>query len=268
MLQRMDFHPSRTLGQNFLVDENILRLLVEAAAIRAEDIVLEVGSGLGVLTSALLERAGRVIAIEKDDRLAGFLRKTIGDAATLDLRHGDIMSMDLEALLSEGVTRVAANLPYGIASRLLVDLMASERRPARIVVTVQKEVADRMAAAPGGKTYGVLSLFSQLDYDVKRTRIISPSCYWPRPKVDSAIVELSTRTVPEVALRDPAVFRRLVKHAFSLRRKQMGTVLQRAPARWGCGKDVLDAVEIDPRRRPETVSLSEWCRLANELNPI
>ena len=147
LLAAMDFHPSRVLGQNFLIDANILNILLDAAALAPTDAVLEVGPGLGVLTEGLIERAGRVVAVEKDSRLFEWLQNNYTASPKITLIHSDILDVELAPLLAGGVNKCVANLPYAVASRFLVELMGAERAPERIVVTVQLEVAERLAIA-------------------------------------------------------------------------------------------------------------------------
>lgn len=256
LLQRMDFKPSRILGQNFLIDGNILRIMLDAASLQPADHVLEIGPGLGVLTEPLLERAGRVTAIEKDDRLHEHLRASL-TAPHLRLLHADALEADLDGLLAGGVRKVVANLPYSVGSRVLVELMHSAARPDVLVVTVQLEVAERLAARPDTRDYGLLSIFAQLDYDVQVVKRISRTCFWPPPQVESAIVKLALRPQRAVTLRDEARFRALVKECFAHRRKQLGSLVR--------DRDALQRAGLDPAQRPETVDVAGWCRLANEV---
>ncbi len=258
LLTALAFTPSRILGQNFLIDGNILRLALDLADLQPSDVVLEIGPGLGVLTGPLLERVARVVAVEKDDMLHAHVQRTLGANPRLDLRHGDAMDLDLDAVLGGGVNKLVANLPYAIGTRLLVDIAASPHRPERFVVTVQREVAERMTASPGGKEYGVLALLLQLDYEVRLAKRISRSCFLPAPQIESALVVGTRRAQRRVPLRDTARYRALVKDAFNQRRKQIGTLVR--------DRTALAAAGIDPTRRPETIAPDDWCRLANALD--
>lgn len=255
LLQQLDLKPSRALGQNFLIDANILGILLDAAALSRDDAVLEVGPGLGVLTGPMLGRAGRVVAVELDPRLHAHLARTLA-APNLTLIHADALDADLPGLLAGGLNKLVSNLPYSVGSRVLVEACQAPARPARMVVTVQLEVADRLAAEPGSKDYGLLSIFAQLDYDIRVVKRISRTCFLPPPQVSSAIVRLDRRPTRHVPLRDEAVFRRLVRDCFAHRRKQIGSIVRDAKALAGAG--------IDPARRPETLAVSEWCALANQ----
>ncbi len=255
LLAELDFHPSRILGQNFLIDLNILNILLAGAGLEASDAVVEVGPGLGVLTAALLDRVASVVAIEKDNRLAPFLRRRFANHPRLTLIHADIMDCDLAALFPRPGVKLVANLPYAIAARLLVDLTALPHPPARIVVTIQREVADRLTALPRTAEYGMLSIVLQRHYEIKTLKHVSRTCFWPPPSVQSSIVRLVRRTEPLGGAVDEAELRDLLRHAFSRRRKTMARSL----------RDLVDhplpALEqagIDPAARAEELPPELW----------
>jgi len=245
LLEQLSFTPSKALGQNFLIDGNILDLLVDTAAPTKDDTVAEVGPGLGVLTGVLLERAGRVVAFEKDDVLAPHLASFFADAEHFELHHTDAVQVDWASL---DFDLFVSNLPYSVGSRVLFDLFRETVRPRRIVVTVQKEVADRLAASPGGKEFGLLSVCAQAAYAVKRVKIIKPTCFMPPPRVDSAIVLFERHETPRAETNER--FRKTVKRCFSARRKTMKRIFK--DAGWTLPDD------FDGQRRPETVSIEEW----------
>jgi 16S rRNA (adenine1518-N6/adenine1519-N6)-dimethyltransferase len=260
LLTQLNFQPSRVLGQNFLIDGNILRILVDAADPTPAETVLEIGPGLGVLTEALLARAGRVIAIEKDARLHAWLTQRFAAEPRLDLRLGDALRADLPALFAGGVNKLAANLPYSVGSRILMDCFMAARGPSRIVVTVQKEVADRLAAAPGGSDYGLLSVWAQVRYHVRLHKVIPRTCFLPAPEVTSAIVTLDRKAEDPLPAELARGFADLVKRAFSQRRKQLGGLLK--------NPDACVAAGIAPSARPEELAVADWIRLAAALaNP-
>ena len=268
-LHELDFHPSRRLGQNFLVDANILSILVAAADLQADDHVFEVGPGLGVLSGELLARVGRVTAVEKDRRLFEALTELLPAGPALRLECADVMDLDLAAWLA-GVTKVVANLPYGVASRLLIDLSRSAPPPPLVVVTIQDEVAGRLAAAPGSKAYGLLSVWVQLVYDVAVVKRISPTCFWPKPEIWSAIVKLTRRAPVDVTAAERETFYRVTKYAFAHRRKQIRTLLAGLPDPYrrtgAAAQAVLDQAGIPAQTRPEALDLPAWLRLAGALN--
>ncbi len=257
LLTELNFQPSRVLGQNFLIDGNILRILADAAELAPDDVVVEVGPGLGVLTEALLARAGRVIAIEKDTRLHAWLARRFAGEPRLDLRHADALRADWPALCAGGRTKLAANLPYSVGSRILMDCFMAAPGPARMVVTVQKEVADRLAAGPGSSDYGLLSVWAQLRYEVRLHKVIPRTCFLPAPEVTSAIVTLARRPMDPLPAALAPRFTALVKQAFSQRRKQLGGLLKNPAA--------CQAAGIAPTARPEELAVSDWLRLAAAL---
>lgn len=263
LLAAMDFHPSRVLGQNFLIDANILNILLDAAALAPTDAVLEVGPGLGVLTEGLIERAGRVVAVEKDSRLFEWLQNNYTASPKITLIHSDILDVELAPLLAGGVNKCVANLPYAVASRFLVELMGAERAPERIVVTVQLEVAERLAAAPSTHDYGLISVLAQLDYNVSIHKRISPSCFWPQPEVTSAILLMVRREQPLVAVGNRAALLQLLKLCFSKRRKQLGATLRGEG--FADAEKILAELALAPALRPENLSPADWARLSSRL---
>ena len=260
LARRLGVRPSKSLGQNFLIDRNILEILLDAADLVPGEGVLEIGPGLGVLTEALLERGCRVLAVEKDARLHAYLRDVFAGRAALDLRLGDFLDEDPAACVAQGYGKVVANLPYASGTRILVDLVTGDPAPSLLVVTLQQEVGDRLAAPAGGADYGMLSLWMQLDYLVQPVKRIGPTCFWPRPDVASAIVKAVRRDAPALCGAARQTFYALTRHCFRFRRKQMQTILRRWP---GPGAvEALAACGIDPAARPQDIPLDRWCRLA------
>lgn len=275
LLETLDVRPDKKLGQNFLVDANIRDIIVADAGLSPEDVVLEIGPGLGVLTEAILGQGVRVIAVEKDARLATFLAERHGDNPRLRIVAADALDLDLPRLLAGlddvagmpswgPVTRLISNLPYSVGSRILMDIFDAVVRPAILVTTVQREVADRLAATPSTEDYGLISVWAQRVYDVRLLRSLHPRCFWPVPEVTSAVVILKAHGEGELPPEALAAFRGLTKLAFSHRRKQLGTSL----LGWaGIGDRPalarrLEAAGIEGSRRPETLNRVEWTRLA------
>jgi 16S rRNA (adenine1518-N6/adenine1519-N6)-dimethyltransferase len=264
LLDRLDFRPSKVLGQNFLIDANILRIMLATAHLTQEDAVLEVGPGLGVLTEWLARWAGRVIAVEKDRRLFAHLRERFAGIRNLELVEGDALKTDLEGWLAGGVNKVVSNLPYSVASRLIFSLVESPHPPEQMVVTVQREVADRLAAGPGTKDYGLISVMTQLRYQVGAVKNVSPSCFLPAPDVWSAIVNLALRSPAPPGPRDAPHFKALIKTAFAQRRKQMASILRRGKATADL-ESILKTAGVDPRARPENLAPAQWVSLSDAL---
>jgi len=199
LLDELGACPKKALGQNFLVDRNILNILLDAAALDERDSVLEIGPGLGVLTAELVTRVKSVRAVEKDGRLAAYLRDLYRGAAAVEIVNADALKTDLRDLPAQGFSKVVANLPYNVASRILME-MAIGKPPGLVVVTVQKEVADRIVAEPGGKSFGILGLWLRSVFDVEFVKSVSRTCFWPPPAVQSAIVRLTRRDIGAHAL--------------------------------------------------------------------
>jgi 16S rRNA (adenine1518-N6/adenine1519-N6)-dimethyltransferase len=269
LLAELGIQPSSALGQNFLIDRNILDIMLDVAALKPQDCVLEIGPGLGTLTETLVDRCGRVIAVEKDRRLYEFLSDRFKEQKNLELICGDFLEIDDASFCRLGIDKVVANLPYSVASRILVDLARSARPPSEISATLQLEVGERLAAQPGGHDYGLLTIWVQRKYDVAVKKTISPTCFYPAPKVRSAIVHMQLKKDDVVPLKDPALFYELTKHAFQHRRKQWAGVLSRAPGRLltplARAQQILAELGMDMKARPENLSVDDWCRFSNAL---
>jgi 16S rRNA (adenine1518-N6/adenine1519-N6)-dimethyltransferase len=256
------------MGQNFLVDRNVRDGIVRAAGIQADEVVLEVGPGLGVLTEALIETGARVTAVEKDNRLCEYLQKRFGPSTSFRLLAADALSLDADQLLDSGgglgrVAKMVSNLPYSVGNRVLVDIVRSRLRPQVIVVTVQQEVAERLAAKPGGHDYGKLSLWVQLDYAVEKVKTVTRTCFWPPPDVQSAVVRMTRCDRSDVADEARTAFYALTETAFAQRRKQIGPVLTRGRAAGDRNvAEGLAAAGIDPKARPEDIQLDRWLVLS------
>ena len=262
LLASLDFHPSRILGQNFLVDLNVLNILLDAAQLAPDDAVVEVGPGLGVLTAALLDRAASLVAVEKDNRLAPYLLERFANHPKLSLIHSDVLDCDLPALFPRPRMKLVANLPYAVAARLLVDVAALPHPPSLVVVTVQREVADRLAAAPASNDYGLLSILLQRRFEIKTVKHVSPSCFWPPPSVQSSISRLALRPEPLGGLADETALRHLLRHAFSRRRKTMARSLR------DLVPDPLPALQkagVDPSARAEQIPPETWPAILRAL---
>ena len=224
------FHPNRMMGQNFLVDRNVLEAIVDAglSGVGAESsAVLEVGPGLGVMTEEMLRRGCRVTAIEKDPVLAGRLAESLGGPCGLEVVAGDALAaLGRGTLKLDGFDAMVSNLPYQAGTRILLDVVAA-RAPKAITVLVQAEVAERLAAKEGSKARGLAGVWAQLDYDVRIVRRVAATCFWPRPQVGSCVVRLD-RHERNVSLTadERRLFRSLTKRAFSQRRKQLGKVFK------------------------------------------
>jgi 16S rRNA (adenine1518-N6/adenine1519-N6)-dimethyltransferase len=261
ILVERELRLTKSLGQNFMHDANQLRRIVRAADLKKSDKVLEVGPGLGPLTELLLEQAGQVLAIEKDIRLVVILRERF---PVLHLIHGDALDYLDRKEDDWSDWKLVANLPYSIASRILVELAQGERGPQRMVVTLQIEVAKRLMAKPGEEYHGLLTLLVQVDYEPQGWFKISASCFFPEPDVDSACVSLVRRDPPLLAPDLRETFAKIVKRSFSQRRKKMLKLLREDwPARQL--DETFERLQLSAKVRAETVSLEEFVRLAQSL---
>jgi 16S rRNA (adenine1518-N6/adenine1519-N6)-dimethyltransferase len=258
LLAEFDIRPSKALGQNFLIDGNILRILIDQADIRNDETVLEIGPGLGVLTVELVARARRVVAIEKDPRLCQYLRDHVDG---VELVYGDAVKvLEQPDFRIPSPYKVVSNLPYNISTPILERLVEREDKPRAMVLTVQREVAHRLAATPRHKDYGALTVFTQLCYHVTIAHIISPQCFYPAPQVDSAIIVLERRD-PRVKLRAGAPFHEIVRAGFSQRRKMLHKLL----VEFGEVDKAFAAASVAPTARAEELAVDQWILLANAL---
>jgi 16S rRNA (adenine1518-N6/adenine1519-N6)-dimethyltransferase len=265
LLAKRDIQLTRSLGQNFLHDQNQLRKIVEAAEIQPTDKILEIGPGLGPLTELLLEKAGEVLAIEMDRRLVEFLRERFASTKNLNLLHDDALEFLRREPRDWIDWKLVANLPYSVASPILVELAQSPRRPERMVTTLQLEVAQRLMARADDNDYGVLTLLVQLDYEPRASFKIPADCFFPAPNVDSMCVVLQRRAWPLLADGQRAAFVKIVKRAFSQRRKMMLKLLKQD---WAVDKlaAAFAELKISPQERAEKLSLEQFVALTNFLS--
>ena len=226
ILRAFDLHASRRLGQNFLISPGVVRAVVEAAEIENGDRVLEIGPGIGTLTQGLLEAGAEVTAVELDKKLPAVLAETLRGYEHLKVVQGDILKTDIPALMGDQPFKVAANLPYYITTPILLSLLEQSLPITHIVTMVQKEVAERMTARPGGKDYGALSVAVQYHTEPEIVLDVPPSCFFPAPEVDSAVIACTVRQTPAVAVQDEKLFFRVVKASFGQRRKTLSNALK------------------------------------------
>ncbi|UFJ43399.1 16S rRNA (adenine(1518)-N(6)/adenine(1519)-N(6))-dimethyltransferase RsmA [Brevibacillus humidisoli] len=276
LLEKYGFSFKKSLGQNFLVDPNILHSIVSAADLSKEKAAVEVGPGIGALTERLCRAAGRVLAIEIDQRLLPILEDSLSPYDNVQVVHGDVLKLDLHRLLAEYLPdcsriSVVANLPYYVTSPILMKLLEERLPLEHIVVMIQKEVADRIAAQPGSKDYGSLSVAVQFYAEAEVTMTVPANVFIPKPNVDSAVLKLSLRERPAVEVADEKLFFRVVRASFAQRRKTLYNNLLHNLF----GKEnreqvtaLLMAVDLDPMRRGETLSLAEFARLTNEIDRL
>ncbi len=252
--------PQKRLGQNFLIDPNIVRKILKVAALCPQDVVFEIGPGRGALTQSLCERVSRVIAVELDRHLFDALVQARYDA--LELHHGDALEFPYETL-PDG-TVVIANLPYSVASPLLFRLFRARERIDRMIVMVQREVADRIIAEPGSRDYGLLSVVSQYHTTPRKAFLVPASCFRPVPQVDSTVMCLTSRVERKPAGFDE-VFMKVVRGAFAHRRKTLINSYREEGWEEPVIRRVLEETRIDPRRRAETLTVRDFTTLADAV---
>ncbi|MGA2786023.1 MAG: 16S rRNA (adenine(1518)-N(6)/adenine(1519)-N(6))-dimethyltransferase RsmA [Verrucomicrobiota bacterium] len=272
---------TKSLGQNFLHDGNQLRRIVDAAELNKTDKVLEIGPGLGPLTELLLQNAGEVLAIEKDARLVDFLRERFnvapasrlhgleknlkaGETPALHLLHDDALEFLKRESRDWHDWKLVANLPFSVASTIFVELAKSPKRPERMVATLQLEVAHRLMAKAGDDDYGVLTLLLQLDYELREWFKIPATCFFPAPDVDSACVVLIRRAQPLLPENQRANFVKIVKRAFSQRRKMMLKLLKQDWPEQKL-KQVFQQLCLSPQERAEKLSLEQFVALTQRV---
>lgn len=274
ILKKHGFTFKKSLGQNFLTEPNILRKIVETAGIDENTNVIEVGPGIGALTEQLARNAAQVLAFEIDDRLLPVLQDTLAPYPNVTVVHQDVLEADLVKTTGEVFTqdlplKVVANLPYYITTPIMMHFLESNLPVAEMVVMMQREVADRISAAPGTKAYGSLTIAVQYYMEAKLAFIVPKTVFVPQPNVDSAILKLTRRPAPAVAVTDEQAFFRLTKAAFQLRRKTLWNNLLHAYDKDDATKawltKSLEEADIDPKRRGETLSLAEFAALSNAL---
>ena len=260
--------PKRSLGQNFLIDPNTQRKIVDALRPEPGDRVLEVGPGRGALTQHLVGRIERLTLVELDDELAADLQRRYEDRDDVEVVHTDILELDPGDIEPGRPLKVIGNIPYGITSPLIFHLLDRSPRPLCMVLTVQREVADRLAAEPGNKSYGALTVGVQAVAGVERLFQISRNSFRPRPDVESATVRISPIRPPPLSGEDEIALRTLTRAAFSRRRKQLQKVLRQTPDYTLSSDEVeslLRELSIDPQTRPDALPVSDYVRLAREL---
>ncbi len=262
LLRQYGLSPKKGLGQNFLVDPEALRKIIQAADIPPGSLVLEVGPGLGSLTRGLAQVARQVVAVELDEGLLPLLAQVLAGYQNVEVVSGDILELDPSHLVGETGYLVVANIPYYITSALIRHLLAPAVKPARIVLTVQKEVAERICAGPGDLS--LLALSVQVYGEAKRVLRIPAGAFYPAPKVDSSVVRVDLYAQPLIASSDLDDFFKLARAGFSQKRKTLRNSLS-AGLRVSPDRVValLDSIGIDPRRRAETLSLAEWKSLVD-----
>tara|TARA_S200000501_G_scaffold52639_1_gene42760 strand:- start:715 stop:1575 length:861 start_codon:yes stop_codon:yes gene_type:complete len=253
ILTKINHQPKKKLGQNFLIDSNILNLIINNSEIKKNDNILEVGPGLGALTERILEKTENLVCIEKDSKIVNYLNTNFNN---LNIIENDALKIKYSTLFNKNDFKVIANLPYSIASRLIVNLAESTNKPLSMCLTIQKEVAEKLISKPKDKSYGVLSILSNVFYKTTLLKKVSPNCFFPIPKVWSAIIKMDKRFIPLVNENLYNDFKYIVKYCFSQKRKQLGTSLKKLGFR--TPKKTFSNLDFFIEARPEELEIKDW----------
>mgnify|MGYP002646989725 FL=1 len=272
VLQKYDFTFQKKFGQNFLIDTHVLDKIISAAHITNEDMVLEIGPGIGTMTQYLAEAAGKVIAVEIDKNLIPILSDTLSEYQNVRIINEDVLKLDLRKLADEEnggkAIKVVANLPYYITTPIIMGLFENHVPVESITVMVQKEVADRMQTGPGSKDYGALSLAVQYYAEPYIVANVPPNCFMPRPKVGSAVIRLTRHKEPPVEVKDEKLMFDIIRASFNQRRKTLANGLNNSD-KITCSKEIItEAIEKlgkGPSVRGEALSLQEFASLSNDI---
>ena len=264
LVKKYNFKFSKSLGQNFLIDDSVLTDIVEGADVDDKDFIIEIGPGVGTLTAKLLMKAKRVTSIELDNDLIPILQEELGEYENFNLIHNDALKVDFNELIGdEESVKLVANLPYYVTTPIIVKLLKDGYNFKSLTIMIQKEVAERIDAQPNCKEYGALSVLVQYYCNTSIVRRVAPSCFIPRPKVESIVIRLDRLKEPRVKTKDEKIMFELVRAGFNMRRK----TLWNAAKAFGLSKEKLEqAFEksgIDPKRRAETLSIQEFANLAD-----
>jgi len=278
LLSSVGVYPNKRLGQNFLIDLNLMRLLVDSADIQKDDVVLEVGCGTGSMTEALAEKTGRVIAVELDRNLSEIAAEQLAMSENIEIINTDILesknalsqtvikALDIAGKKCPGRMLLVANLPYSAASPVIMNLVTGPTIADGMYVTVQKEVADRMTAAPASSNYGILSIFLNATGDVKTIRTLKPTVFWPQPQVDSAMVCFIRNRAKSDRIENMELFSEIVHLFMGHRRKTLLACSKLARGKFAKitnWPEIFKQCCINPKQRPETLSPEDYITLAN-----
>lgn len=265
LVEKYQFRFTKSLGQNFLVDQNIVRDIVRGAEVSKEDYVIEIGPGVGTLTRELLKEAASVTAIELDDKLLPILKEELKEYENFHLIHGDATKVQLDAVYPGKEIKLVANLPYYVTTPIITKILNDKVAFSSLTIMIQKEVAERMDAVPGTKDYGSLSVLVQYYCDTKIVRSVPPESFMPRPKVDSTVIRLTKLEKPRAHVEDEALFFKIVRMVFTMRRKTLSNNLKSLGYTREFIEEVLEAAGIDLKARGETLSVEKFAELSNVI---
>lgn len=272
IMQKYNITANRRFGQNFLIDRHVLDSIIKAGEVSKNDLVIEIGPGLGVLTAELCKNAGTVAAIEIDKRFADILNDVLGDFDNYRIIQDDILKVNLDELIRgsehRGKAKIIANLPYYITTPVIMKILEECSEVGSIVVMVQKEVAERITAGPGGKEYGALTVAASFYGTTQKMFDVPPHCFMPRPEVTSSVIRIDVNEKPPIEVENKEDFFRVVKAAFAQRRKTLLNSLANSGI-FSISKNKLAArlgeIGIDEQRRPETLSIQEFAKISEYM---
>lgn len=265
LIGHFGLHAQKKWGQNFLIRPSVVEQIVAATEVATGDAVLEIGPGIGTLTQGLAKTGAQVTAVELDPALPAVLAETLVDYPNVRIVPGDILKTDVRALMGETPFTVAANLPYYITTPILMHLLEAQLPVRKLVLMMQREVAERLAATPGTKAYGAITVVVQYHTETEILFDVPPDSFWPVPGVMSSVVAFTPRAIPPVDVVDEALFKRMVKVAFAQRRKVFRNNLKAAGYAAAVIEELLTRTGIDGNRRGETFSMDEFAQLANVM---
>ncbi|MCM8710714.1 16S rRNA (adenine(1518)-N(6)/adenine(1519)-N(6))-dimethyltransferase RsmA [Clostridium sp. SYSU_GA19001] len=266
IVKKYGFKFTKSLGQNFLIDDSVLMDIVEGAEVNSEDFIIEIGPGVGTLTRELLKRSKKVCSIELDSELIPILNEELKEFDNFELIHKDALKVNFNELIGdEKSVKVVANLPYYVTTPIIAKLLNEGYNFKSLTIMIQKEVGERIAAKPNSKDYGSLSILVQYYCDTKIIRKVSPASFIPQPKVESIVIKLDKLDKPRVEVKDEKLFFRLCREAFNMRRKTLWNASKNLKLDSKLMEEAFNCAEIDPKRRGETLSLQEFANLSNAI---
>lgn len=270
VVKKYNFKFTKSLGQNFLIDDTVLQDIVNSADVSDEDFVIEIGPGVGTLTRELLERAKKVCSIELDSDLIPILEKELSDYENFEIIHRDALKVDLNEVIGEEKSvKVVANLPYYVTTPIIARMLKENYKFKSLTIMIQKEVAERIDSEPNCKEYGAISLLVQYYCDTKIIRTVPPTSFVPQPKVDSIVIRLDKLDKPRVDVEDEELFFKIIRQSFNMRRKTLRNVIK--------SMSILDASDmekafenanIDMKTRGEALSIQEFANLADSIKRL
>lgn len=269
IVEKYGFKFSKSLGQNFLIDKSVLEDIVNSADVGEEDVVIEIGPGVGTLTRELLKKAKKVYAIELDSDLLPILTEELKEFNNFELIHKDALKVDFNEIIAEEKSvKVVANLPYYVTTPIIAKLLTENYNFKSLTIMIQKEVGERISSEPNCKEYGAISLLVQYYCDVQVVRKVSSNAFIPRPKVESIVIRLDKLVQPKVQVKDKNLFFKVIRNSFNMRRKTLWNALKNLNLSKENMELAFQKASIDPKRRGETLSIEEFAKLADCINEL